>query len=553
MEKKKRGKKKILAVLLVAAIAVTGIMAKDSILEYTGFGEESTSHDYDFTVSEETEAEGTVDTEDTDRGYSVSTSSDLATAVGMAVLESGGNAVDAAVAVAYTLAVVEPYGSGLGGSGGMLVYDMESGECVFYDYRACAGSATSPYDTVNVPGFVAGMDAVLSDYGTISLSDLIAPAIEYCREGFEVNDQTAYRLQVAKGDLSGYSFLYDEDGNYLEAGDTMYQEGLAEVLEAIRDEGPDVFYNGWIAEDIADACSLTTEDLAGYEVYKSEAVEGSYNGYTVYSSCAPLSGITLIQMLELSEKTGLADPETDPSEYLSQLAQITSLAYADRLSNIGDPSMYDIDMQELVSDAYISGLLGEEYAEEGYDVDYESPETTSFSIVDENGLAVVATNTLTQFWGSRKVVDGIFLNSTGNNFSSSGINAYEPGKRSRTYTAPTIIAGDGGYVLAIGTPGGNNIPARLFQVITDILQFGMSPQDAVDQGGVLYRNGALTLEVMDDGTTWIDTGGYGGQVIWRSTGMWWGSVSLAGYSDEDGAFSAYDSRRGATWSGTYNP
>lgn len=545
--KKKKGIK-ITALILAAAVALTGFLAKDRIPGYLGLADDGAAYEYDFTISENTEEEM-----DTERAYSVSTSSDLATAVGMAVLEAGGNAVDAAVAVAYTLAVVEPYGSGLGGSGGMLVYDSETGECVFYDYRACAGSSTSPSDTVNVPGFVAGMDAVLSDYGSISLADLIQPAIDYCREGFTVNDQLAYRLQIAKGDLAGYSFLYDEGGDYLEAGDTLYQEDLAEVLEAIQSEGADVFYNGWIAEDIAAACSLTTEDLAGYEVYKSEAVEGSYNGYTVYSSCAPLSGVTLIQMLELSEKTGLADPETDADTYLSQLAQVTSLAYADRLSSIGDPSMYDIDMQELVSDAYISSLLGEDYAEEGYDEDYESPETTSFSIVDENGLTVVATNTLTQFWGSRNVVDGIFLNSTGNNFSSTGINAYEPGKRSRTYTAPTIITGDDGYILAVGTPGGNNIPARLFQVITGILTFGLSPQDAVDQGGVLYRNGVLTLEVMDDGTTWIDTGGYDGQVIWRSTGMWWGSVSLAGYSMEDGAFSAYDSRRGATWSGAYNP
>lgn len=487
-------------------------------------------------------------------GYSVSTSSDIATDVGMSVLQAGGNAVDAAVAVAYTLAVVEPYGSGLGGSGGLLIYDMNTGESVFYDYRACAGSTTDSYDTVAVPGFVAGMEACYKDYGTLSMSDLLDPAIYYAENGFAVNSQFSYRLSVVQDYLSQYSWLHTDDGSCLSTGDTLYQTELANVLRAIQSEGASVFYNGWIAEDIASSTSLAMEDLAGYQVYKREALQGYFEGYTVYGANVPLSGVTLLQMLEMADVLDIADPVKEPLTYLSQLKQITALAYADRYYTIGDPAYYDIDEQELISTEYIMRLLGLEYKETGYDLDYESTETTSFSIVDaRSGLVVSATNTLTQFWGSRIAVDGIFMNSTNNNFSSGGVNQYEPGKRSRTFTAPTIVVGDDGYVLAVGTPGGNNIPSRLFSAIVDILKFGEDPQMAVSKPGILYRDGALTVGLDDNDQTWFDTTGVTESIVWKADGTWWGSISLAGYSEEDGAFSAYDSRRGATRSGTYNP
>lgn len=490
--------------------------------------------------------------EDPGRSYSVSTSSDLATDVGMAVLEAGGNAVDAAIAVAYTLAVVEPYGSGLGGSGGLLVYEMDTGTCVFYDYRAASGSAASSYDGIGVPGFVAGMDACYRDYGSIAMPDLLGPAIYYAENGFSVNSQLSYRLNSAKYQLGGYSWLYNEDGSYLTTGDTIYQPQLAEVLRAIQSEGAEVFYRGWIAEDIAEKTSLALEDLDHYQVYKRDAVQGYFEGYTVYSANAPLSGVTLIQMLEMADELDLANPAEDPRTYLSQLKQITAAAYGIRYSTIGDHSFYEIDESELVSRAYILKLLGLGFADEDYDQDYESVETTSFSIVDSNGLVVSCTNTLTQSWGSRLAVDGIFMNNTNNNFSSSGINKYEPGKRSRTFTAPTIITGDNGYVLAVGTPGGNNIPSRLFSIIVDILKYGEDPQASIFKTGILYRNGVLILELDENNTTWFDTSGVAERIVWKPRGIWWGSISLAGYSDELGAFSAYDPRRGTTRSGVFH-
>lgn len=510
--------------------------------------------DWNYTKDPDSTDQTQGDSEVTDNsGYSVSTSSDIATDIGMSVLEAGGNAVDAAVAIAYTLAVVEPYGSGLGGSGGLLIYDRNTGECVFYDYRACAGSTTNSYDKIAVPGLVAGMEACHKEYGSISMSDLLEPAIYYAENGFKVNEQLAYRLNIVKSFLSSYSWLYNENGSYLTTGDTMYQTELAAVLRAIQAEGSEVFYNGWIAEDIAANTSLTAEDLKAYQVYKRDAVQGHFEGYTVYSSNVPLSGVTLIQMLEMAEELDIADPEEDPLTYLSQLKKITATAYGNRYSTIGDPVYYNIDAQGLVSTEYVRKLLGLDYKDEGYDQDRESEETTSFSVVDSNGLVVVATNTLTQSWGSRVVVDGIFMNCTNNNFSPSGINLYESGKRSRTFTAPTIVVGDDGYVLAVGTPGGNNIPSRLFSVIVDILKFGKEPQKAISKTGILYRNGVLTIGLDDNDQTWFDTSDVTENIVWMKDGSWWGSISLAGYSDEEGAFSAYDTRRGATKSGVYNP
>lgn len=181
------------------------------------------------------------------------------------------------------------------------------------------------------------------------------------------------------------------------------------------------------------------------------------------------------------------------------------------------------------------------------------PVITSYSIVDGNGMVVCATNTLSAFWGSQLSVDGFFLNNTNLNFSYKGINAYEASKRSRTFTAPMIVTGDDGYVLAVGTPGGNNIPSIIFNVLVDLLKFNEEPQAAVEKSRFLYRGGVLTVEVDRNGSTWLDLSSLSDTYVWYDTGYWWGSVSLAGYSRTKGAFSAYDYRRGATKSGVYNP
>ena len=229
----------------------------------------------------------------------------------MKVLESGGNAVDAAVALSYTLAVVEHYASGLGGSGGLLVYDPATENCDFYDYRACSGS--DGYSAIGVPGFVKGMEAVHDDYGTISMEKLIEPAAVYAEDGFRVNSTLSYRISGASGTLSGLSAFTKSDGSLVGTGDQLVQTELAETLRKIQKEGSDVFYKGSVAEDIAESTQLTQSDLANYKINKSKAIKGSFNGYTVYGTSAPLSGVVLIQMLEMAEILGVPDPDTDPA------------------------------------------------------------------------------------------------------------------------------------------------------------------------------------------------------------------------------------------------
>ncbi|MGN0422546.1 MAG: gamma-glutamyltransferase family protein [Lachnospiraceae bacterium] len=532
-----RRKTGIIAILLVVVLAVVGVVS---------FKSKKTNKDlnYKFEPSETIEA-NTI--EEDGRSYSVSTSNDIATVIGMQVLEAGGNAVDAAVAVSYVLGVVEPYASGLGGSGGMLIYDMNTETVEFFDYRAKSGVGNNYSDNVAIPGMVAGMEAVHEAYGSMDMADLIQPAVDYAENGFTINDTLKFRIDSAKKFLSTYSIFYDDKNNWVETGDTLYQKELAETLRAIQKEGASVFYNGYIAEDLAEHTSLTMEDLANYEVLKGDVVKGSYKDYTVYSAGAPLSGVTLIQMLEMAEAVNMADPNEDINKYIEQLEKITNRAYASRYSTIADPTMYEVDEEYLVSDSYIHKLLEEEGLDEYMEEDV-STDTTSFSIVDSNGLVVTATNTISDFWGSRILVDGIFMNDTITNFSQ-GINAYESNKRIRSFTAPTIVVGEDGYVLAVGTPGGNNIPRLLFNVLIDVLEYGCSPQEAIDKSIVLSKNNTLYIEADRNGETWVDVDKIDRNFVWIDSGTWWGCISCASYLDSEGANAAYDYRRGATMAG----
>ena len=486
-----------------------------------------------------------------ERSFSVSTSNDLATNVGMAVLGAGGNAVDAAVAVSYMLGVVEPYASGIGGSGGMLVYDTGTGRCVFYDYRACAGSASYSPDNAGVPGFVAGMAEVHKDYGTISMYDLITPAIEYAENGYPVGEALEHRINYAKTVIGEYDWFKNEEGKILKEGEIFRQPEHAKTLRAIRQDGPDAFYKGRIAEDIAAVTSLKAEDIAGFSVIKSDALEGYYEGYKVFSAGGPLSGMTLIQMLEMADELDIPDPRSDPAAFTSQLKTITGIAYSDRFRHVTDRTFYPVDEASFISRSYILDLLDMEDDSNAYEDD-ESMETTSFSIVDSNGLVVSCTNTLSSFWGCKKAADGFFINNSLDNFSESGVNKYEPGKRARTYTAPTIITGKNGYVLSVGTPGGSAIPGLLFNVISDVLKYGLEPQKAVEKPSLIYKSGVLSVELDEDGNTWLDTSKIKERIVYRSMGYWWGCISLAGYDGRE-AFGAYDFRRNATKVGIYNP
>lgn len=483
--------------------------------------------------------------------YAVSSSNDLVTQTGMDVLAEGGNAVDAAIAMCYTLAVVEPYSNGLGGSGGMLIYDSNTDKCFLIDYRACAGSSEKISDYIGVPGMVKGMETIHSIFGTMDMKALIDPSVYYARNGIPVYKHLKNRLDENVGLLDSCPPFFGNDGELLKENDILLQPQLAETLEYIQENGAEGFYKGRIAEDICKKCSLCTADFENYEVYVEQALESSFQGNRIYSANGPFSGLTLLQMLKLAEMENLDDPSIDSNQYLFKLKTITETSLKDRYTKVADPVFYKIDQTSLLSEEHLKELLrNEEVIAEDIE---ESIETTSISVVDSNGLCVSCTNTLSSFFGSHYMVDGILLNNSVSNFSSSNVNVYGPGKRSRTFTSPTIIVKPDGTVIGIGTPGGNNIPSILFQIINDTLRRGMDFQQAVDKTRTVYKNGSLTIE-SDDGTSdWLDISKVTENIVWIDKGYAWGSVSVAGYSQASGAFACFDYRRGATMAGIHNP
>lgn len=540
MKEKMKTKMQRWVSLLVAGTVIAGML--------TGCGESAPAE----APASETSVE--------DRAYTACSSNDTVTQVGMDIMAAGGNAVDAAIAMSYALSVIEPHSNGLGGSGGMLVYDMNEEECRILDYRACAGSVSEAgsTDKVAVPGFVAGMELAHKTYGSMDMAELMQPAIDYAENGFEVYYDLRKRFVEFKGDMSHLENFMNSKGETLVEGDILVQKELAETLRAIQKDGADVFYHGYIADDIAAATTLEKKDLENYKTHKRKALMGSYRGGKVYSAKGPYCGLILIQMLKMADINGMPNYDEDPLGYLEKLKLYTYAAQQDRARKIIDHDFYDVDEQKLTGKTHIKKLTEKMAEKKGIELeDYveECVETTSFTVMDSNGLCVSCTNTLSNFWGSGIYVDGMFMNNSNTNFSAKGNNAYEPGKRSRTYMAPAIVVREDGSVFAIGTPGGDKIPNILFQVIEDIVKNGMDPQEAVTKSRIIYGPDFLTVEtktVESRESDWLDTSNVAEQVVWVREGFYWGSVSISGYSPEKGAFGAYDWRRGATKIGLHN-
>lgn len=474
----------------------------------------------------------------TQNGYSISTSSELATMVGAAVLESGGNAVDAAIAVSYALGVLEPYASGIGGGGGMLIYDPETEEFTFLNYFSMAAPSGATSNSISVPGFVAGMETAYELYGTLDFSELLSYAIDYAENGYEVSSELAYRISAYVNYMDSSMPFYG-----LVEGDTLVQTELAGTLREIAEEGAEAFYSGSIAEQIVKATALTEDDLLSYETEIDEAVVSEVAGYTIASAPAPYSGLTAIQMMKLMELMDVPDPDDDAETYLDALVSIKMTTGSVRYHNICDLTYSGItlDYDELLTDSYLADLVGLEV--EDYDEEDESEDTTHTSIVDSNGMAVSATNTLSQFWGSKVYVAGFFMGNNLRNFSN-GVNSYAAGKRPRTFTSPTILINDDGYVLAIGSPGGNVIPNVIVTVLSDIILYGTDPQEAVNKQRVVVRSyDTLMIETSLDYGSLVETSGFGYYLVKNSSARKFGSVNIAGYDPDSGYFATTDPRR----------
>lgn len=459
--------------------------------------------------------------------YSISTSNELATKVGEEVLANGGNAVDAAVAVSYALGVVEPYGSGIGGGGGMLIYNPSSDDFKFYDYKDVAPlSQDTKKSDIGVPGFVAGMEKVWEDYGTMDFETLIQPSIDLARNGFEVDSELESVINVYSATLMNNS-AYVKDGEIIKKGDMLVQEDLADTLEYIKTNGAKGFYEDVIANNISEETILTVDDLKSYEVDVMEPVTGEFNGYTIISAPAPFSGTTLIQTMEIIEQLAENKDLDDVNNYLDILNIATNLSTYERIKKLADPEYVNVDCQSMTSEDYIKSLIQMKNVE--YKDDEESESTTHFSIVDKDGMVVSSTNTLGHFYGSETLVDGFYLNGTMSNFGKSGINKYEAGKKPRTFTSPTIIQKDDEFTLAIGTPGGNRIIKVLVPILVDNLYFGKDLQESINKNRVtFYSKDTILAEDDESRESIIDVSYSKYPVIKSSDKLYFGSVQAAG-------------------------
>lgn len=494
-------------------------------------------------------------------GYGVSSSNPIAVEVGMDVLEEGGNAVDAAVAVSYALGVVEPYGSGIGGGGGMLILPGDqSDKPTFFDYRET--SPTSSEDSeegIGVPGFVKGMEAVHEKYGSKKMDELIEPAIKLADDGFPVGQQLAERLKGAQYRLSEDEIPNFFPGNQpIEEGEKLEQPELGETLELIKEKGSDVFYNGELAEEIADEVPrIQKSDLEEYSVEEREPVQGEFAGYDVISAPPPFSGITLIQSLQMAEMLNVQKAEEDTALFTHLTSEITNRANSDRVKHIGDPAFSEIDEKELTDKEYSRELaqdislneLSEKYQLKGKDLEEEHISTTHFVVTDKDGTVVSVTNTLSNFFGSGENVEGFFLNNNLNNFNNikNSLNYYEPGKRSRTFTAPTILRKDN-EVIGIGTPGGSRIPMMLTEVLVRHLLFKESLQDAIDAPRFSIENNHLYTEFQYPTSVREELEGMGYDVEEKSSSIYYGGVQAIVIDQKDSViYGGADPRRQGTW------
>ncbi|TMW72232.1 gamma-glutamyltransferase family protein [Alteribacter natronophilus] len=425
---------------------------------------------------------------------SVSSDHPLATEIGLDVLEEGGNAVDAAVAISYALGTIEPYASGIGGDGVMLVQERGS-EPVTYDYRAMAPVSGSSHDNgVGIPGFVAGMETVHGDYGELDLEDLIEPSITLAEEGVEIDGILERRLSNAAYRLPVHDLpLFFINRIPISAGETLVQEELADTLRVISDHGAESFYKGEIAEAVAeDVPGLTIEDLASYEVKKHATLQGSFHGLDVHVPSGASSGTMLIQSLQLAELLEAEQYLDDDAAFAHLMGQINRRSHKDRTDYVGDPSFVDVPHDMLTSmersrelaETLADGSLGEEYRTEmKTQADREEHNnTTHITVVDEDGTMVSVTNTLSNFFGSGVYTHGFFMNNQMHNFtdSESSPNREEPGKRPNSHMVPAILSHNGSPVIGLGSAGGRRIPSVITQTLVRSVAGHEPVQDAID-------------------------------------------------------------------------
>ncbi|MBT8472624.1 MAG: gamma-glutamyltransferase [Marinicaulis sp.] len=461
----------------------------------------------------------------------------IAAQVGAEILAKGGNAVDAAVASAFAMAVTYPRAGNIGGGGFMLVHLADENKTVAIDYRESApaaasadmyldengdvvpGAATTTLLAAGVPGTVAGLLYALENYGTMSRREVIAPAIRLGAKGYPMTYFLAamiedYREELSK-DEAAFAELFKPNGAGYLPGEIHKRPDLARTLKKIAKKGRAGFYAGDVAEAIADAMAandglITMDDLADYKVIEREPVRGTYRGYEVVSMPPPSSGgVHLIQMLNMLETRPPHRSAGDSAEYLHFLAEVMRRAYADRAEHLGDIDFVDVPVEGLISKNYavsLASTIGTRAGKSsaigaGDPPAEESPETTQISVIDKDGNMVSNTYTINLSFGSRIVVPGtgIFLNNEMDDFSakpgfanSYGLignekNAIAPGKRPLSSMTPALVFKDGNPMMATGAPGGARIITAVLNVILNVIDREMNIGDATDQPRIHHQ------------------------------------------------------------------
>ena len=482
----------------------------------------------------------------------VSCSNPIATAIGNQVLENGGNAVDAAVAVAFALGVLEPYASGIGGGGGMLVYDPSDNSSVFFDYRDAAGADMSMvFGKTGVPGFVLGMETAHNRYGTLPWGNLIQPAIEYADNGFAISESFARHLQTSHSKLSSKKNPQFYNGSrLLLEGEVIRQTDLADTYRLIQRYGSNIFYGQGqpIRQHIIEALNykLTDQDFDNYQVVERTPVEGTYMGKRVISAPAPFSGTTLIQMLEIAEAVDLGTYEEDLLRYANVMASVSSVTLRDRRKNICDPAYHEVP-GDLLSEEHMAELIEQvrSGSPEYIETDPEHESTTHISVIDKNGMMVSMTNTLSDFFGLGTYVDGFFLNDTmvTSSQNPTARNYCLQGQRPRSFACPTVIIGDDGFKMALGSSGGDRIPQGVMQVLIRYFRNGESLQEACDKPRIVMNGYNFYREDREyiDPKSSLEANGF--NRLLYSSREYFGAFNAVGITGDGTAFGAADQRR----------
>ncbi|MDZ5781903.1 gamma-glutamyltransferase family protein [Marinococcus luteus] len=541
------------AAAVLSAIVISGCSSEEESDDESEPSEEEEENETSEN-EEATENEAEAPSEPSD--YGVSAGHPAAVEAGMEVLDNGGNAADAAVAAAYAVSVVEPFASGIGGGGSVLIQN-QGEDPQAYDYREVVPEGGIPESDIGVPGFTAGMNELHAEHGTAEWEELLDPAVALA-DSSEVSGLLAEQLESGESRLpvSELSHFYP-DGEPLEAGSTVEQEELADTLRTIRDNGSSALYEGEAGESLASQIEgIDTASLEAFEISQNDPSVGTYAGYDIIGAAPPLPGISVIQMLQMLEERDSMEAGRDSTDFIHDTAMSWRLASQFIETDYGDPNFVDVPVDEL-TDPEQNAELAAEIPDDSLISEEEAssytgdPNTTHISVVDEDGTFVSMTNTLTNFWGSGEYADGYFLNNQMDRFEigEGDVNEPEPGRRSVTWSSPMLVANEDGPVLGIGSPGGERIPIMLTQVISDWVANDASLEEAVEAPRFHLDGDELIMEEPPSSEQREELLAIGYEDISDPpTPLYFGSIQALALDQESGELSgARDPRREADW------